>query len=87
MDDCFTHLGLPFSDEKMPISALVDQVVDHYRARSDFPNAQVVRPVIEHVAKVLVYLGTKEARQREVREGTEAIKRISGLKSSAKREA
>lgn len=86
MDDCFTHLGLPFSDERMPISALVDQVVDHYRARSDFPNAHVVRPVIEHVAKILVYLGTKEARQREVREGTDAFKRISGLKSSAKRE-
>jgi hypothetical protein len=85
-NDCFIYLGLPLSDEEMPISALVDQVVDHYRTRSDFPNAHVVRPVIEHVAKVLVYLGTKEARQREVSEGTEALKRISGLKSSAKRE-
>lgn len=86
MDDCFTHLGLPISDEGMPISELVRQVVEHYRARSDFPNAAAVQPVIEHVAKILVYLGTKEARQREVREGTEAAKRINGLKSPAKRE-
>ena len=41
---------------------------------------------MEHVAKVLVYLGTKDARQRPVLEGTEARRRINGLKSPAKRE-
>ncbi len=86
MDDCFTHLGLPISDESMPISALVDEVVAHYQARSDFPNASVIRPVVEHVAKILVYLGTKEARQHEVLVGTEAIKRLAAIKSSAKLE-
>jgi hypothetical protein len=86
MDDCFTHLGLPISDENMPLSELVHQVVERYRTRADFPNAHVVQPVIEHVAKILVYLGTKDARQRPVREGSEAAKRICGLKSPAKRE-
>lgn len=86
MDDCFVHMGLPIESESAPISEVVRRVVDHYAARADFPNADIFRPVVEHVAKVLVYLGTREARQREVRDGKAAKLRLAGLKSTAKRE-
>lgn len=86
LDDCFVHMGLPIDDEEKPISDVVQDVVDYYAAQSNFPNKHAFRPVVEHVAKVLVYLGTKDARQRPVKEGSEARRRINGLKSPAKRE-
>ena len=86
MDDCFIHMGLPIRDESLPIVELVTEVVDHYARQDEFPNSHAFRPVVEHVAKVLVYLGTKEARQHSCTEGREAARRITGLKSPAKRE-
>lgn len=86
LDDCFIHMGLPIDDEEKPISDVVRDVVDYYASQSDFPNKHAFRPVVEHVAKVLVYLGTKDARQHKVTEGSEARRRIEGLKSPAKRE-
>lgn len=86
LDDCFIHMGLPISNEEKPIAEVVKEVVDFYASQHDFPNNHAFLPVIEHVAKILVYLGTKEARQRAVKEGSEANRRIEGLKSPAKRE-
>jgi len=86
MDDCFVHMGFPIGDESRSISEEVSHVVAYYAKQSDFLNAEIFRPVVEHVAKILVYMGTKEARQVEVNEETQAIHRIAGLKSSAKRE-
>ncbi len=86
LDDCFIHMGLPIDDEEKPISDVVQDMVDYYASQSDFPNKHAFRPVVEHVAKVLVYLGTKDARQHKVTEGSEARRRIEGLKSPAKRE-
>ena len=86
LDDCFVHMGLPINDEEKPISDVVQDVVDYYSGQSNFPNKHAFRPVVEHVAKVLVYLGTKDARQQAVKEGSEARRRINGLKSPAKRE-
>lgn len=86
LDDCFIHMGLPIDDEEKPISDVVQDMVDYYASQSDFPNKHAFRPVVEHVAKVLVYLGTKDARQYKVTEGSEARRRIEGLKSPAKRE-
>lgn len=86
LDDCFIHMGLPIDDEEKSISEVVQDVVDYYASQRDFPNNHAFLPVVEHVAKVLVYLGTKDARQRPVLEGTEARRRINGLKSPAKRE-
>ncbi len=85
MDDCFVHMGFPIGDETASISDLVNQVVAYYAAKSQFRNAEAFRPVVEHVAKILVYMGTKEARQIEVSEGSQALRRASGLKSPAKR--
>jgi hypothetical protein len=86
LDDCFIHMGLPINDEEKPISDVVQDVVDFYASQGDFPNKHAFRPVVEHVAKVLVYLGTKDARQHQVAEGSEARRRINALKSPAKRE-
>ena len=86
LDDCFIHMGLPIDDEEKPISDVVQDMVDYYASQSDFPNKHAFRPVVEHVAKVLVYLGTKDARQHKVTEGSEARRRIEGWKSPAKRE-
>lgn len=86
LDDCFVHMALPIEDENTSISSLVSRVVAMYAAQAEFVNADVFRPVVEHVAKILVYMGTKEARQREVIEGRLATDRIKALKSSAKRE-
>lgn len=86
LDDCFIHMGLPIDDEEKPISDVVQDMVDYYASQSDFPNKHAFRSVVEHVAKVLVYLGTKDARQHKVTEGSEARRRIEGLKSPAKRE-
>lgn len=86
MDDCFVHMGFPIGDETASISDLVSQVVAHYAAQSQFLNAEAFRPVVEHVAKILVYMGTKEARQIEVSECSQALRRANGLKSPAKRE-
>ncbi len=86
MDDCFVHMGFPIGDESRSISEEVSHVVAHYAKRSDFLNAEIFRPVVEHVAKILVYMGTKEARQVEINESSQAISRIAGLKSSSKRE-
>ena len=86
LDDCFIHMGLPIDDEEKPISDIVQGMVDYNASQSDFPNKHAFRPVVEHVAKVLVYLGTKDARQHKVTEGSEARRRIEGLKSPAKRE-
>lgn len=86
LDDCFIHMGLPIDDEEKPISEVVQDVVDFYASQNDFPNSHAFRPVVEHVAKVLVYLGTKDARQRPVKDGSEAQRKINGLKSPAKRE-
>jgi len=86
LDDCFIHMGLPIEDEEKPIAEVVQNVVAFYASQDEFPNNHAFQPVIEHVAKVLVYLGTKDARQRAVKEGSDAKRRIDGLKSPAKRE-
>lgn len=86
MDDCFTHLGLPICDDRMSIAELVRETVEHYQARSHFPNAMAVGPVIEHVAKILVYLGTRDARCQAIHAGRDALQKIALLKSPAKRE-
>lgn len=87
LDDHFVHMGLPIYDEEKPISELVREVVAQYAATDGkFPNSHAFQPVVEHVAKVLVYLGTKDARQHLVTEGSDARRRLSGIKSSSKRE-
>ena len=53
MDDCFVHMGFPIGDESRSISEEVSHVVAHYAKRSDFLNAEIFRPVVEHVAKIL----------------------------------
>ena len=41
-------------------------------------------PVVEHAAKILMYLGTREARQRECREKSDALAALGRLRSPAK---
>ena len=85
LNDTFTHMGLPIEDETMPIAQLVDEVVRRYEERDDFPNAAIFRPVLTHVAKVLVYLSTADARQVIRRDGSEAAAQLAALKSPGKR--
>ncbi len=85
VNDTFTHMGLPIEDETMPIAQLVDTVVRHYEDRDDFPNAAIFRPVLTHVAKVLVYLSTADARQVVRRDGSEAAAQLAALKSPGKK--
>ena len=86
MDDAFIHMGFPIEDESQPITELVSRVVENYSVRREFENAPAFRPVVEHLAKVLVYLGMRDARQRVVVEGSDSERRIRGLKSPAKQE-
>lgn len=88
LDDVFVHFGLPLDAEDMPITALMQDALDMYCREGNraMLNRTAMRPIIEHLAKVLVYLNTKDARQREVREGSEARKKADGLKSPGKRD-
>lgn len=84
-NDCFVHMGLPIDDESVSMHDLVDGVIRHYEARDDFPNAAVFRPVLTHVAKILVYLATPEARKVVNHDGSDAARRIAGMKSGSKK--
>ena len=86
LDDSFVHMGLPIDDEERPISEIVQEAVHRYAQQSNFPNNHAFQPVMEHVAKVLVYLGTRDARQHPITAGTDARRRLAGIKSTAKRE-
>ena len=84
MDDCYTHMSIAIEDEEAPIIDLVDRTVRYHSARGEFLNAALFHPLVEHVAKILVYLGTKDARQETLREGSMAEARMATLKSPAK---
>ena len=84
MDDCYSHMTVVIDDESASILDLVKKTVDTHLRKSPFLNSDVFAPVIEHVAKILIYLGTREARQREVNDLQQSEKKIQGLKSPSK---
>lgn len=85
LDDVYIHMAIAIEDENEPISALVARSIDQFRKKAGHvPNDHVFQPVVEHVAKILVYLNMSEARRVEVNEGSEARRRISALRSAAK---
>ena len=84
MDDCYTHMSVTIDNESASILELVQKTVDSHRRKSNFLNSEIFAPVIEHVAKILIYLGTREARQREVNDLQQAEKKLRGLKSPSK---
>ncbi len=85
LDDVYVHMAIAIEDENEPIISLVKRTIEQFRKRTGgVPNDEAFLPVIEHVAKVLVYLNTAEARRLVETEGTEAIRRIAAIKSPAK---
>jgi len=85
LDDVYVHMAIAIEDEDEPITSLVKRTIEQFRKRTGgVPNDEAFLPVIEHVAKVLVYLNTAEARRLVVTEGTEASRRIAAIKSPAK---
>lgn len=86
LDDCYVHMGFPIDDESISVSEAMRSAVEYYSRQGAFRNQEAFQPVIEHLAKILVYLCTKDARQEQLLEGTEARRRMEGMKSSSKRE-
>ena len=88
MDDTFVHFGLPIDDESAPISLQVKDAIESYGRVTDqaFPNKEAMRPILEHIAKVLVYLNTRDARKIDVLEARDAKRKIDALKSPGKRD-
>lgn len=85
LDDVYVHMAIAIEDEDEPVTSLVKRTIEQFRKRTGgVPNDEAFLPVIEHVAKVLVYLNTAEARRMVVTEGTEAGRRIAAIKSPAK---
>lgn len=85
MDDVYVHTPIKIFDENTPISEIVRQSLSHFRELGyGTRNDDAIIPIVEHVAKILVYLNTADARRQSVTEGTDAMKRIAGMKSPAK---
>lgn len=86
MDDAFVTISLPIEDENASIEATVERAIQYYRLTDgEFLNQEVFGPVMQHVAKILVYLNTPDARRRPLTEASESRARLASIKSPAKR--
>lgn len=73
LDDSFIYGSFGITDEGASIVAQMDKAVAAFRAQfRRVLNDHVFRDVVAHLAKILVYLGSRNARQEERRDGTAA---------------
>ena len=85
-DDTFTHIAVPIFDETMAIGELVQHSVDNFLSQNlNVRNPDVFAAIAKHVAKFLLYLGLKDARQAPTLEATALARQIAAIKSPAKR--
>lgn len=86
LDDAFIHSTLIISDEAEPVTHLMERTVSRFRAMNQgVASDDRFVAVIAHLAKILIYLGTRDARTSDVREGSLAQSRLAGIKSPGKR--
>jgi hypothetical protein len=85
-DDTFAHIAVPIHDETLPIGEIIQYAVDKFLAANlNVRNAHAYAEIGKHVAKVLLYMGLKDARQAVRNDASEAVRRLAAIKSTAKR--
>ncbi len=86
LDDLFVHTICHVPDENQPIGEIIDMWLENARKEynDSMHNAHAFRPVLEHVAKILFYMGSRDARMRDLTPETNLTKSVQGLKSPSK---
>jgi hypothetical protein len=86
LDDVVTHTHIVIRDENKSIVDTLKywlEYADRLAGQRD-RNWTVLPTILEHVAKVLVYLGTAECRRRQLNEESTARQELASIKSGSK---
>jgi hypothetical protein len=100
LDDCFYTIGIPLTDENESLETMltrvfgmaeetVEEMADALPAGTfrsfDDQERATARDCIFHIAKVLLYLNTQDARTERNAEKSDLAKRLAGLKGGGKK--